>query len=1134
MGCVNVRGWNVEKMEDLSREMNDWMIDVVGLTETQLRERVELNSREYRMIGKGRSKQQKKGGGVGVLVRMEAGIDVEEIEVGDCEMSEDVMAVRLEYRAHGQKERLIVIVCYMTVNGTGAKAENEKKYGVIQRLVEKFKDERLIVMGDMNGHVGVLGENVNVNGQMLLDFAEAQDLEILNVTIAEGRVTWSGRDSESAIDYMLVNEKARERVTKMWIDEKREIDVASDHNVMVIEFECMKEGKIEEKKDEKNTWKMREADWDKFREAFERETGMTVQYENNLGVDEMNERLGTRINRAAESSVGKTRKREKNKRKESKRWWNEKIERARKERKQLNRECRNLRRRRENSEEECNEYERIWNKYRGKQKEVKNLIRKARVNEDREIIRKLRSTGENGGRDWYRFLRGEERKQSESVDELVVNGETIKEKEKMVKAVEDFWMDIGGINEPERELGAITMARKIEEYMDDEISIEEIEKYVKKLKNGKAPGMDGIPNEFYKEGGQGMLEEMHEMFACIWREERVPAAWNESRVTLIHKGGHKSKKEVKNYRPIAVCDTLCKVFCGILNERLSGIVERNNVMGEEQNGFLKDRRGEDNMFVVNEVIERAKKEGEKKYLAFLDIEKAYDKVRRDMLCKVLEIIGMSEKVVRIIRSMYENTRAKYSMGDIKTDWVYSKRGVRQGCVLSPLLFGLYVEELAVRVKRTGLGVKIGNDVLSVLMYADDVVLLSNNHTDLQVMLNAVSEYGEDYGVRFSKEKSQVLIINGDNVDSEREWMLGGNEIKTTKKYKYLGMWLDEKGYERTKHDRISRANQWMGRLGSVARCRANKYEIVRGLWKGMAVPSIMYGLETTVWTKNELERMEVIQNKVGRIALGANRYTAVEAIRGDMGWSTFRERLAKAVLRYRVRLHRMDENRWAKKVFEWNIYGRWMKDSIKTEMWAGELGMLVRGVMRQGSMDACKRELNNKVEEKGRNEWKCKMSGKSTLEWYRGKDRPGYESCYDGSYGSDLLFKARTKSLELNSRVYRWTNGGSKTCIVCESGEDETIEHMITECDRYVDARARMLNIVKEQIGVEEWNRMSERNDNTEVKYLLCLHIERKCTVQVTECVKDYLESAWRTRARVIERRRDQQRGGGGNGGSAV
>ena len=70
----------------------------------------------------------------------------------------------------------------------------------------------------------------------------------------------------------------------------------------------------------------------------------------------------------------------------------------------------------------------------------------------------------------------------------------------------------------------------------------------------------------------------------------------------------------------------------------------------------------------------------------------------------------------------------------------------------------------------------------------------------------------------------------------------------------------------------------------------------------------------------------------------------------------------------RAEIQRMDENRWARNVYEWNMYGKWMKDSIKVEMWVGELGMFVRGVMRDGSMEVGKREIKRRVEEKGKEE----------------------------------------------------------------------------------------------------------------------------------------------------------------------
>ena len=782
--------------------------------------------------------------------------------------------------------------------------------------------------------------------------------------------------------------------------------------------------------------------------------------------------------------------------------------------------CRSLRKKINDSVEDRANFENAWEEYKKKQKTVKYLIRKARGRTERDIVNELRAKGVEGGREWYSFLRGDQAatKEKTNVNELKVGERVIRDKHEMTQAVQEFWKDIGGGNDREnRDDPNLVIERMIYENMDGEISKAEIEKYLKKLKLGKASGMDGIPYEFYKMGGRGVVEGLHKLFNRILEEERVPSKWNESRVSLLHKGGHKSKRELKNYRPISLSDTVCKVFCGIMNERLKEIFERNNVMGEEQNGFRSDRRGEDNLFVVREVIEKLRKRGKKGYIAFLDIEKAYDRVNRYKMCKILERVGVSDKFTSIIKSLYEHTRAKYSLGDIETDCVESNRGVRQGCPASSSLFGLYTEELAVRVRSTGIGVNIGGRILNILLYADDVVILSESKDDLQKLLDVVSEFGRDFNVNFSKEKSQVLIINGGEDDADLTWTLRGSTIGitigTTHEYEYLGMLVDEKGCENTKQDRISRANQWVGRLSSVARTRANKYEVVRGVWKGMAVPSLMYGLETMRWTKNDLDKLEVVQNKVGRIALGANRYVAVEAIRGEVGWSTFAERITKAALRYKVRLEKMDGNRWAKWVYEWSKH-----DSKWNGMCENKTGKYVmHGVMTLAnwaawSMDRWKKVINEHVQEGGKNEWKENMRGKDTLDWYMAKASPKKELFYDGSMASELLFKARTKSLELNSRTYKWNDEGSKVCNKCDRGVDETIEHVMLECEKYEREREEMLNVVKLELGPTLWDNMcqlAEGNPQYLVVYLLGLSLTDNWNEVTIEGVKSFLESMW-------------------------
>ena len=98
--------------------------------------------------------------------------------------------------------------------------------------------------------------------------------------------------------------------------------------------------------------------------------------------------------------------------------------------------------------------------------------------------------------------------------------------------------------------------------------------------------------------------------------------------------------------------------------------------------------------------------------------------------------------------MYVNTKGKYALGEIETDWAKSVNGVRQGCNLSPLvplLFGLYTEELAVipaipkwRVNKCNKGIRVGDSRLNVLLYADDIVVMSESSDDLQDVLNVVA------------------------------------------------------------------------------------------------------------------------------------------------------------------------------------------------------------------------------------------------------------------------------------------------------------------------------------------------------------------------------------------------------------
>ena len=187
----------------------------------------------------------------------------------------------------------------------------------------------------------------------------------------------------------------------------------------------------------------------------------------------------------------------------------------------------------------------------------------------------------------------------------------------------------------------------------------------------------------------------------------VPEAWKRSRVTLIHKGNGKPKEKIENYRPIAVMNVMAKVFGTVINEKLKRWAEENKVWGEEQAGFRKGRGGLENIvFVMRDIIEKYKKSGKGLYLVFLDIEKAYDTVDRQRLFSLLKHIGMDCKVVKVLEDFYKNNEVKFTLGTVNTGWIKNNVGVRQGCVMSPTLFNIYLEELLTRIRVSGRATEI--------------------------------------------------------------------------------------------------------------------------------------------------------------------------------------------------------------------------------------------------------------------------------------------------------------------------------------------------------------------------------------------------------------------------------------------
>jgi hypothetical protein len=213
--------------------------------------------------------------------------------------------------------------------------------------------------------------------------------------------------------------------------------------------------------------------------------------------------------------------------------------------------------------------------------------------------------------------------------------------------------------------------------------------------------------------------------------------------------------------------------------------EREGLLTDEQGGFRPGRGCVDQIFCFWETLRSRR--GMKIFCCFIDIKKAYDRVFRAGLWKMVWDKGIRGKMWRVLKCLYGEVESCVLINGMKTDWFPVRVGVRQGCVLSPVLFAIFIDGVAEELRELGIGVPVGDEVLSLLMYADDIVLLAESEEELQNMLGVVYEYSRKWRFELSDKKTEVVVFGGKVKGSWEGFFIGEKKLKIVKGYRYLGI-----------------------------------------------------------------------------------------------------------------------------------------------------------------------------------------------------------------------------------------------------------------------------------------------------------------------------------------------------------
>ena len=390
-------------------------------------------------------------------------------------------------------------------------------------------------------------------------------------------------------------------------------------------------------------------------------------------------------------------------------------------------------------------------------------------------------------------------------------------------------------------------------------SKEEIVKATQQMKNGKAPGSDGLPPEFWKL--PRTREKLHQFCNETFLGDRPPE-WGIANLIPVPKKGDLTKTD--NYRGIALSQTAAKVYNRCILNRIRPVIDK--VLRPNQNGFRQGRSTSAHVLALRRIVEELKNHKKEAVISFIDFRKAFDSVNRSRMFEILSAYGIPDTIVNAIKILYKDTTASVVTPEGETEPFTIKTGVLQGDPLAPFLF-IIVLDYALRTSITsdhGFTLKRRQsrrhqtERLSDLDYADDIALIEDEIIAAQELLTAVEKACQDVGLFLNAPKTKYMHIN----PSSNSQLISsdGSIIECVDDFRYLGSFSD------TDHDmevRIGQAWSALHSLSNVWKASIKKSTKTK-VFKACVESILLYGSES--WTLNvkRSKRLDGIYTKMLR------------------------------------------------------------------------------------------------------------------------------------------------------------------------------------------------------------------------------------------------------------------------------
>ena len=932
---LRIGSWNVGTMNHKSYQLEDVMIrrrlGILCVQETKWRNQgnksryLDTRTKRYKIHYHGIENHRN---GVGIILSDEHQKNI----IGIRKVSDRLMSIKLVIG----KEIWNIISAYAPQIGCNVTEKGEFWLSLENLLKEFPLTERVYIGADLNGHVGANNRGNkrwhggfgygtrNEQGDEIVQLAKSHNYAILNTFFKKQSrhlITYSSGGRETQIDYHLCSNEIRKYVKdcKVILGE----DAVDQHRLLLSEIRLPtpKQNKDTAAKVNKIRWhKLKDPEGERYLMEMEELMQDVINRGDTLDADGMWQLFQGGSTGRARALLGVS-KGKLNIGKESWFWKGEAIKKAVAEKKAAFRQWSKC------SSSLVDEKERLRKLKNETKKAAAKEVAKAKAMECQKFYEDLESPEGSGAIYKIAAQRRNNGKPITSPKFIEnANGELLTNDRDITEGWKSYFDTL--LNEEFPRNKYPTCDPVLNEVVED-ITATEVETAVKEMKNGRSTGPDEIPTEFWKSVGATGIIFLCILFNKIKNGNPMPRSFRESFLLPFYKNKGDSRK-CTNYRAIKLLSHTMKIWERVINNRVLKIVLPK--IHAHQCGFVPGRSTVDAIQAMRILVEKFRDAAKDLHIIFIDLEKAFDRIPRDLIWAALRSHGVPEQYVQIIMDMYKGvtTRIRCTSGTSAPFFVLL--GVHQGSVLSPLLFNIVLNFLTSGIMQ---------ELLLSLLFADDVGLASERVSKLQGVFDKWKQILEDHGLRVSESKTEYMFLPfSDPQAPSPDIMINGNVMQKCTSFKYLGSILNILGTcDEDANHRVSVGwLKWQQNSGVL--CDKRMPPKLKGkIYTTVVRPALTYG--SKCWTMYDKfgRDLTTAEMKMCRMSLGVTKLDHIksERIRGALH---IKEAIVDKVRNERndwfAKVHSQNETNVAKKVLMMDIpQGR--KRGRPKNSWAGQM-----------------------------------------------------------------------------------------------------------------------------------------------------------------------------------------------------